>query len=84
MENIFRYNRNETLEQQINRERLSIEKHKRKLQDLLDSCPHENVVKKERHFEGDYYNKAHTEYYKECTLCGKELDWNMIQHDWYG
>jgi hypothetical protein len=74
-----------TLEQQINRKLKTIEKHRKQLQELYDQCTHEGYVeKKSRYFSGGYYDKAHTTYWNQCTLCGMKSADTVEQHNYYG
>lgn len=39
---------------------------------------------KERYYEGDYYNKAYTEFYNQCTICLKCSEATRHTHSYYG
>jgi len=46
--------------------------------------PGEYLVAKERYYEGDYYNKAYTEFYNQCTICLKCSESTRRTHSYYG
>lgn len=61
-----------------------IDKHKNTVQQLLAECTHDEVITKSRYFEGSYYDKASTDYWDECKLCGATLNRREETHSWYG
>lgn len=74
-----------TLEQKINAKRKLIYKHKKELEELLSTCDHQGyVVTKSSYFSGSYYDKAYTNYWNECSLCGATSDKVTDQHNYYG
>ena len=74
-----------TLEQKVNAKRKLIAKHWKELKELLATCTHEGyVVQKSRYFEGSYYDKAYTDYWSECSLCGKRSEVITKMHNYYG
>ena len=54
------------------------------LKELLTECPHEEIEQKSSYFEGSYYDKAYTEYWNQCKLCGKTSEKTTNMHSWYG
>ena len=62
----------------------TIKKYERKLTDMLQKCPHEKTIEKDRYFDGSYYDKARTEYRTECVLCRKILSERTEIHSYYG
>ena len=54
------------------------------LKELITNCPHEEVVEKDSYYSGSYYEKAYTEYWQQCTLCGKRGEKNTVMHSYYG
>jgi len=54
----------------------------KKLRD--DNCLHTEVIKKEYYFEGSYYDKAYTDHWNECKICGAKSVVNTEYHSWYG
>lgn len=70
--------------QQVARKRKLVDRHRRELNELLEKCPHETLEQKERYYEGSYYDRASTDYWTECTICGKRLDARTETHSWYG
>ncbi len=61
-----------------------IDKHKNKISELLATCTHDEVNKKESYFSGTYYDKASSTYWDECKLCGTKLNKREETHSWYG
>jgi len=47
-----------------------------------DHCPSAYV--KEHNFDGTYYDKARTDYYLKCDVCGKFKQIDSKTHGWYG
>lgn len=54
----------------------------KKLRD--DNCKHPKIVKKESYFEGSYYDKAYTDHWNECEICGAKSEVRHESHSWYG
>lgn len=74
-----------TLEQRVNAKRKLISKHQKELKEMLATCTHEgHVVKKSSHFSGSYYDKAYTDYWNECSLCGERSEVTTEMHSYYG
>lgn len=74
-----------TLLQQVLRKRKLIEKHQKELKELLSTCTHEgHVEKKSSYFSGSYYDKAYTDHWNQCTLCGARSEVTTENHSWYG
>ncbi len=61
-----------------------IGKHQAKIKELLATCTHDKVNKKESYFSGSYYDKASTTHWDECTLCGEKLNRREETHSYYG
>lgn len=61
-----------------------ISKHNDAIKKLLEECTHDEVEHKSEYYDGSYYDKAHTEYWAVCTLCGAKSDRTTKMHDWYG
>lgn len=61
-----------------------IDKHKKNITQLLAECTHEEVERKSRYYDGGYYDKAHTEYWNVCKLCGATSEIKSETHSWYG
>jgi hypothetical protein len=70
--------------QQVARKRKLLERHHQELGELLAQCLHETLEQKERYYEGSYYDRASTDYWSECTICGKRLNKRTETHSWYG
>lgn len=47
-------------------------------------CPEDMRTNKEYYFSGSYNDKAYTEHWTECAVCGKRYDKRIEQHSWYG
>lgn len=54
------------------------------LKDILVNCPHEEIERKESYCSGSYYDKASTDYWNECKLCGKRSAVTTEMHSYYG
>ena len=54
------------------------------LKDLLVNCPHEEINEESSYFSGSYYDKAYTEYWNRCALCGERSEKTLRMHSWYG
>lgn len=54
------------------------------LKTMLEDCPHTELKRESSYYEGDYYNKAHTETWNTCTLCGKRSEKTYEQLSYYG
>lgn len=61
-----------------------IDKHRNTIAQLLAECTHDEVEKKSEYFDGSYYDKAHTEYWVVCKLCGAKSERTTEMHSWYG
>lgn len=61
-----------------------IDKHKNTILQLLEECTHDEVERKSEYYDGSYYDKAHTEYWTVCKLCGKKSERTTEMHSWYG
>jgi hypothetical protein len=73
-----------TLEQQVDRKQKLIAKHQKELMELLNTCTHEHIEEKSYYFSGSYFDKAYTEYWNQCKLCGAESKKTINDHSWYG
>ena len=72
------------IEKKILRKRKLLEKRSRELGDLIQNCPHTNTIEKEEYVEGTYYDKAYTEYWTFCSVCGKTMNKRTEMHSWHG
>jgi hypothetical protein len=54
------------------------------LTELLKKCEHEELKEESSYYGGDYYNKAHSEYWMQCTLCGERGPKKTEMHSYYG
>lgn len=61
-----------------------IKKHDDAIIKLLSECTHDEVEKKSRYFSGSYYDKASTDYWNECKLCGATSEITSETHGYYG
>lgn len=46
--------------------------------------PEESVVDKNSYHKGSYYDTAYTDFWSECTICGKKSETKTKEHGWYG
>ena len=67
------------------RKKKHLDKLQKEYADLLKSCPHpaSSRVGKQRYFAGSYIDKAHTEYWNECSLCRHQSKIIIENHSWY-
>ena len=69
---------------------VSLEKRLKKvsveLETLRNQCDHTEQTPevKEYYFEGSYYDKAYTEIFHYCSICGKRIKSDHKEHSWYG
>lgn len=68
-------------------ERIYMEAQKRylaakKLRD--DNCKHLELEKKTYYFAGSYYDKAYTDSWNVCIICGAKSAVITEYHSWYG
>lgn len=61
-----------------------ISKHNDAIKKLLDECTHDEVERKSQYYEGSYYDKASTDYWNVCLLCGARSEITSETHSWYG
>lgn len=54
------------------------------LKDMLDHCPHEEIEHKTSYCSGSYYDKASTDHWNECKLCGARSSNTTEMHSYYG
>ena len=52
--------------------------------ELHKSCSHEELDAKESYFSGSYDERASTNYWNRCTLCGATSKTTTITHSYYG
>ncbi len=74
----------QALKNKIKRKQNTIAKHQNQLNMLLRECPHEEIEPKESYYEGSYLNKASTDYWNQCKLCGARSEVTTQVHSWYG
>lgn len=68
----------------VQRKRELIQKHQEQLKNLLNKCPHDDIERKSHYHPGTYYDKAYTDYWNECKVCGKRSEVTTIEHSYYG
>jgi len=54
------------------------------LKTLLEQCPHAELKEESSYYDGDYYNKAYTDYWNVCTMCGARSEKTRKGHTYYG
>lgn len=54
------------------------------LKEILTGCIHEELEEKDYYYSGDYYNKAYTEKWYQCKLCGECGPKTVEMHSYYG
>lgn len=64
----------------------ALEKYKTLREEVYKNChcPEEESVKKESYYSGSYTDTAYTEYWDECTVCGRHHNKEIENHSWYG
>lgn len=68
----------------IARKQALVDKQKQILKDMLKECPHEEIEHKSSYFSGSYYDKAYTDHWNECKLCGAKSEVTTESHSYYG
>lgn len=68
----------------IDRKRILLDAQREILLLLLIDCPHEEIEEKRSYDSGSYYDKATTQMWNRCKLCGAESQREIIQHNYYG
>jgi DNA-directed RNA polymerase subunit M/transcription elongation factor TFIIS len=61
-----------------------VEKQQAILTEILTECPHEELKEESYHFSGSYYDKAYTETWMRCVVCGNRGESTIDHHSWYG
>lgn len=74
----------ETLKSKIEQKRKLIAKHSADLASLLKACTHEELETRTSYFEGSYYDRASTDTWEQCKLCGKRFNERTKDPSWYG
>lgn len=72
------------LKSKIDRKKTLIAKHSAELKQLLAKCTHEELASKELYYEGNYNDRAYTDHWQQCNLCGKRFNETTKTHSWYG
>lgn len=54
------------------------------LKEMLAHCTHEEIESKSSYYSGSYYDKASTDYWNECKLCGERSEITTETHSYYG
>ena len=54
------------------------------LKELLVKCQHEEIEEQSSYCSGSYYDKASTDYWNQCKLCGKRSPITTKMHSYYG
>lgn len=54
------------------------------LKELLVKCQHEEIEEQSSYCSGSYYDKASTDYWNQCKLCGKRSPITTEMHSYYG
>jgi nitrite reductase/ring-hydroxylating ferredoxin subunit len=68
----------------VARKQALADKQREILKGILNNCPHEELEVKEYYFEGSYYDKAYTDRWHQCKLCGQKGPVTTNMHSWYG
>lgn len=67
-----------------NRIQKTMDRHNATIKELLKACTHEEIVEKSSYFPGSYNDKAYTDYWHRCKLCGAESERKTVGHSYYG
>lgn len=51
---------------------------------LLEDCTHEELEAVESYYPGSYLDKAYSDYWNKCKLCGKTSEKTTEMYSWYG
>lgn len=72
------------LKQEVSDLLSQIAQKKQELTNLLAHCTHDELESKTRYHQGGYYDRAYTEHWSECVLCGNRVGETREHHSWYG
>jgi hypothetical protein len=72
------------LKQKIQKKRDLIKKHESDLKRLIAQCDHSETIEDRVYYEGNYNDRAHTEIYDKCLICGNLRLKSTKEHSWYG
>lgn len=73
-----------TFKDQVFKKKKQVQTYSRELQELLQTCTHEEKETRSEYNAGSYLDRAFTTHYVVCTVCGKPLKQETVQHDWFG
>lgn len=68
----------------VARKQVLADKQRDILKGMLANCTHEEIEVKSSYFSGSYYDKASTDYWNECKLCGERGPIRTEMHSYYG
>lgn len=68
----------------VARKQALVDKQRAILKDLLKNCQHEELEEKSSYCSGSYYDKASTDRWMECKLCGARGPVTTEMHSYYG
>lgn len=74
----------EELKRLVERRRKLIAQHQQKLAEFLAQCPHTELEQQEIYYSGSYLDRARTDYWNQCKLCGARSEITTESHTWYG
>lgn len=74
------------LDARMSRAQKTLDKVKAERVELLLHCTHpeDKIVSESRYYDGSYYDKASTDRWRRCTVCGKTSEVTTETHSWYG
>ena len=76
--------KNKALMARIDRAQNRITKLQEEKTALYKECPHTHIELKSSYFSGSYYDKAYTDYWNECSVCGAKSETTTKMSSYYG
>lgn len=70
--------------ERITQARKALENARKRLDALIDKCPHEETKPMSRYSSGGYDYCGETRYWDECTACGTQLNERYVSTGRYG
>lgn len=72
-----------SFKQLVELQREEVSRAQAKLDNLISSCTHEELVEQEQYSKGSDHDPPCTRYWKQCVVCGEQFDKTFVQHGEY-
>lgn len=66
------------------REKALLDKIDKAKSELKTVCLHEKIEEQHYYFDGSYYDRAYTDRWNQCCICGEKSEVKTEYHSWYG